>query len=103
SGGNRGGVFRCDAVVLAVQRRLFDNFLVQRLKGAKTHVEGDERLFGPRLAAAGQYFRREVKPGRRRRDGASFASENSLVAVAVGGGLRAAGNKRGGGGGRGVR
>ena len=84
-GSDRGGGFRRDAVVLGVQLRLFDHLLVQRLKGAEAYVEGDVRLFGAGCAAAVQHLRREVKPGGRRRDGASFAGEDGLVALAVGG------------------
>ena len=48
-------------------------------------MQGDVRLLGAGLAAAVQHFRREVQPGGRRRDGASFAGEDRLVALAVGG------------------
>src|ERR1019366_10524007 len=79
------GVGRRDRVVLGVQLRLLDYFFVQRLKGAQAHMEGDERLFGAGVAAAGQHFGGEVKSGGGRGYGASFAGEDRLVAIAVGG------------------
>jgi hypothetical protein len=68
-----------------VQLRLFDYRFVERLKGAQADMEGDKRLFGAGLAAAGQDFGGEVESGGRRGDGTVLAGIDGLVAIAVGG------------------
>ena len=77
-----------------MQLHFLDDVGVQGLKGAQADVQCDSRDGGAGGVAGVENFRREVEPGGGGGNGAAFACENGLVALAIGGGVGAADVRR---------
>src|SRR5262249_34721039 len=72
---------------LRVQLVLFDNFLANRLKSPKTHVQCYTRQLGTRSLRLLQNFRSEMQTGGRWRNRSALSREHRLVSLAIGCGI----------------